>query len=100
MIAEELQAVGLVCREEPLQEQPAKQTREHAYREEKARPARHPRLAVDRDAAARHDHVDVRVMGHGRTQVWRTEVMPTRAPRCLGSAAIVIRVSAEVLNRR
>ena len=33
-------------------------------------------------------------------QVCRTEVMPTRAPRCLGSAAIVISVSAEALNRR
>ena len=32
----------------------------------KAGPARHPALAVERDAAAGHDHVDVRVVGHGR----------------------------------
>jgi hypothetical protein len=28
-------------------------------------------------------------------QVWRTEVTPMRAPRCLASAAMVIMVSAE-----
>src|SRR3954447_2579063 len=31
-------------------------------------------------------------------QVWSTAVSPMRAPRCLGSAAIVIRVSAAVLS--
>ena len=65
MIAEELQAAGLVGREQPLQEQPAEQAREHTHRQEEARPARHPALAVERDAAARHDHVHVRMMGHG-----------------------------------
>jgi hypothetical protein len=30
------------------------------------RPARYPAFTVERDAAARHDHVHVRVMGHGR----------------------------------
>ena len=49
-----------------LQEQPAEQAREHAHRQEEAGPARHPALAVERDAAARHDHVDVRVMGQRR----------------------------------
>src|SRR6516162_1774645 len=33
-------------------------------------------------------------------QVWRTEVSPMRAPRCLGSAAMVIKVSAAVLSNR
>lgn len=33
-------------------------------------------------------------------QVWSTDKTPTRAPRCLGSVAIVINVSAEALNRR
>jgi hypothetical protein len=32
-------------------------------------------------------------------QVWRTESSPMRAPRCLGSAAMVIMASAEALNR-
>src|SRR5271168_3772641 len=33
-------------------------------------------------------------------QVCRTDVMPMRAPRCLGSPAIVSMVSAEALNKR
>ena len=57
---------GVVGRDQLLQEQPAEQAREHAHGQEEAGPARHPALAVGRDAAARHDHVDVRVMGHGR----------------------------------
>ena len=66
MLAEELQAVGPVCGEQLLQEQPSEQAREHADRQEEAGPARDPLVAVERDAAARHDHVHVRVMGHGR----------------------------------
>ena len=67
MTAEELQAVGFVGRDQPLQEQPTKQAREHTHWQEEARSARHPTLAVERDAAARYDHVDVRMMGHRRT---------------------------------
>ena len=52
---------------ELLQEQSAEQAREHAHRQEEAGPARHPALAVERDAAARHDHVDMRMMGERRT---------------------------------
>ena len=55
-----------MCGDELLQEQPAEQAREHAHRQEEARPARHPALAVERDAAARHDHVDMRMMGERR----------------------------------
>ena len=44
MIAEEVQAAGLVGRGEPLQEQPAEQAREHAHRQEEAGPARDPAL--------------------------------------------------------
>jgi len=66
MIGEECQEAGSVGRDQPLQEQPAEQAREHADRQEEAGPAGYPALAVGRDAAARHDHVDVRVMGHGR----------------------------------
>ena len=66
MIAEELQPAGRVGGGEPRQEQPAEQAREHAHRQEEAGPARYPALAVERDAAARHDHVDVRMVGHRR----------------------------------
>src|SRR5258707_14716802 len=100
MIAEELQTAGLVGGVQHGEEQPSEQAREHAHRQEEAGPGRHPALAVERDAAARHDHVEVRVMGMAEPKVWRTEGMPTRAPRCFGSAPIVIRVSAEGLNSR
>ena len=66
VIAEELQAAGVVRGDQLLQEQPAEQAREHAHRQEEAGPAGDPALAVERDAAARHDHVDVRMMGQRR----------------------------------
>ncbi len=62
-------------------------------------PAGYPTPAVQRDAPAWHDHMDVRMMGERRTQVCSTEMTPIRAPRCSGSAAMVISVSAEALNR-
>lgn len=52
--------------DELLKEQSPEQAGEYAHREEESRPARHPALAVGRDAATRYDHVDVGVMGHGR----------------------------------
>jgi len=55
---------GRVCGEELLQHQPTEQLGEHERREEEAGPTGYPTRAVDRDAAARHDHVHVRVMGH------------------------------------
>ena len=66
VIAEELQVAELVCGKESLQKQPSEQAREHAHRQEEAGPARHPTLAVERDAAARHDHMDMRMMGERR----------------------------------
>ena len=99
MITEELQAPGVVGGDQLCQEQASKQPREHADREEEAGPAGDPPLAVERDAAARHDDVGVRVMGERRAQVWSTAVRPMRAPRCLGSAAMVMSVSAAALNR-
>ena len=66
MLTEELQLSGPMGGVEHLQEQPAEQAREHAHRQEEVGPARHPALAVERDAAARHDHVDVRMMGERR----------------------------------
>jgi hypothetical protein len=66
MIAEELQAAVLMCGEEPLQEQPPEQAREHAHRQEEAWPARYPARAVEGDAAAWRDHVNVGMMGECR----------------------------------
>src|SRR5665213_3510049 len=67
MVAKELQVAGLVCGKEPLQKQPSEQAREHAHRQEEAASARYPALAVERDATARYDHMDMRMMGERRT---------------------------------
>ena len=42
-----------------------------------------PARPVKRDATARHDHVDVRMVCDRRAQVWRTERTPMRAPNRL-----------------
>ena len=62
MIVEEVEEAGVVGCDQPLQEQSPEQTREHTHQQEEARPAGDPALAVERDAAARHDHMHVRVM--------------------------------------
>ena len=62
VVAEEVEAGGGVGCGEHLQEQSAEQSREHAHRQEEAGPTRQLARAVQRDAAARHDDVDVRVM--------------------------------------
>jgi hypothetical protein len=51
------------------------------------------------DVSARHDHVEVRMVGEGRAPGVEDGEHEMRAPRCLGSAAMVIRVPAEALNR-
>jgi hypothetical protein len=52
---------------ELFQKQPAEQPREHAHRQEEARPAGYPPLAVQGNAPARNNHVDVRVAGERRS---------------------------------
>ena len=64
--AEERQASGAVGCEELVQEQSPEQAREHRCCQEKLWAARYPAFAVERDAAARHDHVHMRVMRHRR----------------------------------
>ena len=64
---EESEPSGIVQRDQPGEEQPTKQLAEHANREQEGRPRRDPAATVRRDAAARHDHVDVRMVGHRRT---------------------------------
>ena len=66
VLAEELQLAGGMRRGELLQHQPAEELREHAHRQEEARLARDPLGSIERDPATGHDHVDVRMMGHGR----------------------------------
>ena len=52
VIAEELQAAGVVGGDELCQEEASKQPREHAHRKEEAGPAGDPPFALERDAAA------------------------------------------------
>src|ERR1700719_3533632 len=52
---------------ELFQKQPAEQPREHAHRQEEARPAGYPPLAVQGNAPARNDHVDMRMVGERRS---------------------------------
>jgi hypothetical protein len=65
-LAEELQLAGGMRRGELFQHQPAKERREHAYRQKEARPARDPPGFIERDSTAGHNHVQVRMMGHRR----------------------------------
>ena len=65
-LTEEGELAGIVKRQQPGQEQTAEQSAQHAHRQEEGRAGRYPSVPVQRDTAARHDHVDVRMMGHGR----------------------------------
>ncbi len=49
------------------QEEPPKQARKHSHRQEEPGLAAHPARAVERYPTARHNHMDVRVVGHRRT---------------------------------
>jgi hypothetical protein len=90
--AEEGKSSRLMEFDQPGEEQAAEEHAQHPHRQEEGRTRRYPAPPVERDSAARHDHVD--------THVWSTAVMPMRAPRCFGSAAIVIIVSDAARNSR
>ena len=63
MLAEELQAAGVLGRDQHLQQQPAEQRRENLHGQKIAWSARDPLRSVRRQATTRHDHVDMRVVG-------------------------------------
>lgn len=56
----------LVQRDQPGEEQATGQLAEYAYREQEGRARRDPAAPVRRDAATRHDHVDMRMVHHRR----------------------------------
>ena len=66
MLAEEGQLAGLVRGGELLQHQAPEQLGEHQHGQEEVGPGGDPALAVRGETAAGHDHVHVRVVGHGR----------------------------------
>jgi len=84
---------------ELLQDQSSEQAREHAYGEEEAGPASDPALAIKRDAAAPHNHGDMRMVGECRATGVEYREHADACAEVLGSAAMVIRVSAEALDR-
>src|SRR5271165_590835 len=72
---------------------------ENCYREEERSPASDPTRAVRCDTATGHYAVNMRVEMEVCPQVCSTARKPTAAPRRLGSAAIVSKVSESARNR-
>jgi hypothetical protein len=62
VVAEEREASGLVGSAELAEEQSPEQARENPYRQKEPRAARHPAGVIEGDAAARDDHVHMRMM--------------------------------------
>jgi hypothetical protein len=117
VIGEELQPPRLVRGGQPFQKQAPEEAREHLDGKEEAGSAGNPMLPpglrrgrLGREAtptgqarglkAHGYDDMSVRMGVSADPQVCSTAVSPMRAPRCLGSAAMVIRVSAAVLSKR
>ena len=81
--AEEAQPAGIEQRQEAREEQPAEQCPQHAHRQQECGARRDPARAVERDAAAGHDHVHMRMvrqrrsprMQHGGNANPRAEVL-------------------------
>ena len=65
-IAAEGEPAGLVERRQTIEKQAAEQAREHAHGQEEAGLAGDPARPVRRQAAARNDNVDMRMMGERR----------------------------------
>jgi hypothetical protein len=70
------------------------------HRKKEVGPARDPALAVEREPAAGHDHLHVRMMGECRTPRMENRQDADASTRCLESAAIVSIAFDEALNGR
>lgn len=66
MVAEEAQLPGFVQPGEPVQNEPPVQPRQHTHGQKEVLAASDPLGPIFRQAAARHDHVDMWVVGHRR----------------------------------
>ena len=67
MIAVELQFPRIVQPDHPVQNETPIQTGQHPDGQEEVLAAGDPFCAIRRKPSTRHDHMDMRVMGHGRT---------------------------------
>src|SRR5271166_5050542 len=65
--AEEGKLAGGVELDQPGEEQAAEEHAQYPHWQEEGRTGRYPAPPVERDAAARHDHVDVRMVCHRRS---------------------------------
>ena len=100
MIAEELQAAGLVCRHKHLQEQPPEQCRQHLDAQKvSGRHAIHLELSADRPPPGTTKCICGWCVS-AEPHVCSTDMKPMRAPRCRRVAAILSVVSADALNSR
>ena len=80
-----------------LQEQAAEELLEDRHGQEKPGTAGHP-AAVERRSATGDDAMQTRMVVEVLPQVWSTAMVPNRAPRRWGSAAIRRKVSAAAVN--
>ena len=65
--AEEGKSPRLMEFDQPSEEQAAEEHAQHPHRQEEGRTRRYPAPPIERDAAARHDHVDMRMVRHRRS---------------------------------
>ena len=65
VLSEELQLSCTMSGGELFEDQSSKQAQQHAYVEQEVGPASDPALTIERDAAARHDHMDVWMVSPG-----------------------------------
>ncbi len=98
--AEKDELARLVQRDQPGQEQAAKERAQHPHRQEEGRRRRYPPLPIERYAAAGNDHVDMRMVRHRRAPGVEHGGDADPGAEMRGSAAIVIIVSEAARNNR
>lgn len=98
-IAEEVQGAGVEGGGQTFEEQASEQPGERFDGQEEVWSAGDPARAIGREAAARHDAVDVGMVRQRLPQVWRTATTPIPAPSRRGLAASLDIASAAALNR-
>ena len=82
------------------QKEPAEQAGEHPHRQQEAGSTGHPPRAIERYSAARHDHVDMRMVGHCRAPAMKHGGGADAGPEVSGIGGTVSSVSAAVRNSK
>jgi hypothetical protein len=84
VLTKELQLARTVCLLQCLQEAPPKQAREHPHRQEEARLARHPALAIRREPTTRHNAVHMGMVRQCRSPGVQHQRHPDLRTQVLG----------------